>query len=116
MTFSAAQFHLVLNHFPIVLIMTALPFLAWGALKGSSFARHTGLTLAIIAALLCIPTFLSGEPATWSGDGLSFSGTVGAVRRVGDRYEVIFVEPGEATVAGKTVRADRPQQLLVSPR
>jgi len=49
--------------------------------------------------------FLSHTPIEWKGDGLSFSGTAGAIRKVGDQYEVIFTEPGEAIVNGKKITA-----------
>ena len=60
--------------------------------------------------------FLSADPVRWSGDGLTFSGTAGAIRRVGDVYEIIFVEPGEITVANRTIRAGKPLRTVISPR
>ena len=43
----------------------------------------------------------STQQIEWKGDGLSFSGTAGAIRKTGDdnneKYEVIFMAPGKAT-------------------
>ncbi len=55
--------------------------------------------------------FLSEEPVRWTGEGLSFSGTAGAIRRLGDKYTVVFLEPGEATVNGRTVKAEQAQEV-----
>jgi hypothetical protein len=57
--------------------------------------------------------FLSHKAVSWSGDGLSFSGTAGAIRKVGAKHEVIFAEPGKAVVAGQTIQADDPRQVVV---
>lgn len=57
--------------------------------------------------------FLSQEPVQWTGEGLSFTGTAGAIRKVGDKYTVVFLEPGEATVNGRTVKADKPQEVAL---
>ena len=55
--------------------------------------------------------FLSEVPVKWTGEGLSFSGTAGAIRKVGDKWTVEFFEPGEATVNGKTLKADKAQEV-----
>ncbi len=57
--------------------------------------------------------FLSDEPVQWTGEGLSFSGTAGAIRQAGDQWTVEFFEPGEATVNGKTIKADEPQEVVL---
>lgn len=58
--------------------------------------------------------FLSQTPVAWSGDGLSFAGTAGAIRQVGERWEVVFAEPGRAEVAGQTITATGPLQQVVT--
>ena len=58
--------------------------------------------------------FLSARPITWSGDGLRFAGTAGAVRKAGDVFEVIFMAAGEATVAGRTIVAKQPMRRTVA--
>ena len=63
MVLNAAQIHLSLNHFPVVLAVVSLPFLAWGLFRGSELSRKTGLMLALLAAVTAVPAFLTGEPA-----------------------------------------------------
>jgi len=58
--------------------------------------------------------FLSAKSVTWSGEGISFSGTAGAVRRIGNAFEVIFLAPGTATVAGRTITAEKPGRFTVT--
>ena len=60
--------------------------------------------------------FLSEKPVQWEGEGLRFSGTAGAIRQVGRNYEVVFAEPGQATVAGRTLAADKPMQRIVAAK
>ncbi len=55
--------------------------------------------------------FLSEVPVQWTGEGMSFSGTAGAIRQVGEQWTVEFFEPGEATVNGKTLTADKAQEV-----
>ncbi len=57
--------------------------------------------------------FLSEVPMQWTGDGLSFSGKAGAIRRAGDKWTVVFFEPGTATVNGRTVRAEAAQEIVI---
>lgn len=57
--------------------------------------------------------FLSEVPVKWSGEGLSFAGTAGAIRKAVDKWTVVFFEPGEATVNGKTVKADKAQEVVL---
>jgi len=60
--------------------------------------------------------FLSAEVVKWSGDGLQFEGTAGAIRKTDEGYEVVFAEPGKATVAGQTIVASKPVQQFVKAR
>jgi hypothetical protein len=57
--------------------------------------------------------FLSETPVQWTGDGLSFSGTAGAIRKLGGKWTVEFFEPGGATVNGKTITADQPEEVAL---
>ena len=50
--------------------------------------------------------FLSQQPVMWSGEGLSFSGTAGAIRKAGQKWMVEFFEPGEA-------KAEKPQEVAL---
>ena len=47
----------------------------------------------------------------WSGEGVSFSGTAGAIRQAGQKWTVAFFEPGEATMHGKHAKAETPQEV-----
>jgi hypothetical protein len=47
----------------------------------------------------------------WSGEGMSFSGTAGAIRQAGQKWTVAFFEPGEATMHGKHAKAETPQEV-----
>ena len=58
--------------------------------------------------------FLSTEPIKWQGDGMSFTGTVGTIRKTGEKYEVIFMASGEATVAGQTITATKAMQKTIT--
>ncbi len=49
-------------------------------------------------------TLIRGEPVEWKGDGTSFTGAAGAIRKTGDTYEVIFPAPGKTVgYANKSV-------------
>ena len=63
---NGAQFHVLLNHFPVVLGVTSLPFLLFALWKRNAVARTAlliGATLSVLAGLSVIPTYLSGEGA-----------------------------------------------------
>lgn len=60
---NAAQLHLILNHVPIVGLLFALGFTAYGWWRRDASLINAGKWAIIIAVLLTIPTFLSGEPA-----------------------------------------------------
>ena len=60
---NAASVHLALNVFPPVLMLTALCVLAGALFTRSVSALRVALGITIAAALLTIPTYLSGEPA-----------------------------------------------------
>ena len=59
--------------------------------------------------------FLAPEPIEWEGDGLRFRGRAGALRRVGDTWEIVLAEKGRVEVAGKTFVAREPMQKIVKP-
>ena len=60
---NAASVHLAFNVFPPVLMLTALSVLAGALFTRSVSALRVALGITIAAALLTIPTYLSGEPA-----------------------------------------------------
>src|SRR5690606_10804706 len=63
MDWNFAQIHLSLNHFPIVGIFFSIFALAWGMATRNYPTIRVGLSFIILSALLCIPVYLSGEPA-----------------------------------------------------
>lgn len=58
-----AAVHLALNNFPPVIDLAALIVLAIGVIWKSPAVVRTGLALLVVAALIAIPVFLTGEPA-----------------------------------------------------
>lgn len=57
--------------------------------------------------------FLGQKPVKWSGEGLSFSGTAGAIRKARSKWTVEFFEPGEAAVNGNNAGAERPREVAM---
>lgn len=60
---NTAHWHLVLNHLPIVGTYLSLLVLFVGILIRNQNIKNTGLGLFILAALMAIPAFLTGEGA-----------------------------------------------------
>ena len=60
---NGAHLHLLLNHLPIVGTYLAVVVLIGGFVLKNSTVKNTGLALLIVAALVAIPAFLTGEPA-----------------------------------------------------
>ena len=60
---NAASVHLAFNVFPPVLMLTALCLLAGAIFARSTATLRIALIITVAAALLTIPTYLSGEPA-----------------------------------------------------
>lgn len=58
-----AQIHLALNHLPIGLVLVGVPLLVAALWRKSSELRSAALILLVLAAVVSIPAFLSGEPA-----------------------------------------------------
>ena len=63
MQISAAHWHLLLNHFPIVLSLTGTLFLIAAFISKKDFLKLSGLIILIIAALLSWPAFSTGQNA-----------------------------------------------------
>jgi uncharacterized membrane protein len=60
---NAAQIHLALNHLPAAIDVAALLVLLIGLLWRSVPVIRTSFAVMVVAALLAIPTYLTGEPA-----------------------------------------------------
>ena len=58
-----AGLHLVLNHFPPILDFAALLVLAFGLFHRNTAVVRTALILLVLAGIMAVPVFLSGEPA-----------------------------------------------------
>ncbi|MCB0404743.1 MAG: hypothetical protein KDD51_08135 [Bdellovibrionales bacterium] len=58
-----AQIHLALNHLPIGLVLVGVPLLLIALWKKSPELRSAALVILVLAAVVSIPAFLSGEPA-----------------------------------------------------
>ncbi|RSK47133.1 hypothetical protein [Hymenobacter rigui] len=58
-----AHLHLLLNHTPILGSLFGLLLLAAGLFKVNQTLTQTGLVTLLVAALLCLPTQLTGEGA-----------------------------------------------------
>lgn len=56
--------HLILNHFPIVGTLIGVIILLYGLVKKNIGIQQTGLATISIMALISIPVFLTGEPAS----------------------------------------------------
>ncbi len=60
---NAATIHLTLNHFPPMVAISALLILIIGAFWRSDPFIRAGFVLMVFAALMAVPTFLSGDGA-----------------------------------------------------
>lgn len=57
------SFHLILNHVPIFACLGGTPLLIYGMVKNNDSFKKLGLGLFVLAALVVIPVFLTGEKA-----------------------------------------------------
>ena len=55
--------HLLLNHSPLLTSLFGLVLLVLGLVRGNAVLTRTGLWTVLAAALLCLPTQLTGEGA-----------------------------------------------------
>lgn len=60
---NTAHIHLLLNHIPLIGASVGFLLLAGGMLKKSTDLKKASLWIFVIAALIAIPVYLSGEPA-----------------------------------------------------
>lgn len=59
----AAHLHLVLNHAPLFGVVFAVIGLAWALVRASDGVARASLGLLVLAGLLVVPVYLSGEDA-----------------------------------------------------
>lgn len=60
---NASEFHLMINHFPIIGLMIGFLILLAGYIIKHPIVKRTALGIIIFAALAAPPTYLSGEEA-----------------------------------------------------
>ena len=60
---NATHMHLLLNHIPLISAAVAILLLAVGVVKKSAELEKASLWIFVIAALITIPVYLTGEPA-----------------------------------------------------
>jgi hypothetical protein len=59
-----AHIHLVLNHIPVIGIGVVIAFLLAGSVRGSRELEWVSLQMFVALALLTIPVYLTGSPAS----------------------------------------------------
>ena len=67
---TAAHIHLVLSHVPAMGILFGLGLLAFGGWRGSREIQKAALGLFVVAAVLAVPSYLTGEPGAGAIKGL----------------------------------------------
>ncbi|NBQ52940.1 MAG: hypothetical protein EBU49_05100 [Proteobacteria bacterium] len=60
---NAAHFHLVINHFPVVLMLASAAIGIHGILRKSKEVQGIAMSLSVVASLATLATYFSGEPA-----------------------------------------------------
>jgi len=60
---NAAHFHLVINHFPVVLMLASAAIGIHARIRKSPAAKGISLAVTMAASLFALPTYFSGEPA-----------------------------------------------------
>ena len=63
MVVNEAHFHLVLNHFPILGAIFAIPLLAYGFFRKNTSLERAGLLFLLFVGIVSVLTYLSGESA-----------------------------------------------------
>jgi len=67
---NSAHIHLALNHFPVIGIIFAIMMLGYALLRKNDEVVKVGLVILVVAGLVSIPVFLTGEPAEEFVEGL----------------------------------------------
>ena len=60
---NAAHFHIVINHFPVVLMLASATIAIHGWIRKSAEVKRVALIMAVVAASFTLATYFSGEPA-----------------------------------------------------
>ncbi len=67
---TTAHIHLILSHVPVMAVLFGLGLLAFGMWRESQDIQKAALGTFIAAALLAVPSYLTGEPASGTIKGL----------------------------------------------
>jgi hypothetical protein len=67
---TAAHIHLMLSHVPVTIVLLAAGWLAFGLWRQSQEAQKTALAMLVLASLLAVPSYLTGEPASGAIKGV----------------------------------------------
>lgn len=112
---NAAQIHLALNHFPLILVIVGTLVLAYSLWKRQTQFRTLALMLFVAAAVTALPTYITGE-----GTEEVVERMPGVTESVIDAHEdaasltIAFVEAlGAASIVGFVVM--RKRDALVKP-
>jgi hypothetical protein len=68
---TAAHWHLVLNHIPLLGLLFGTAILAYGLWRGQTDVQQASLGLLAVAGLAIIAVYLTGEPAEEVVEGLA---------------------------------------------
>ena len=60
---NGAQAHLLLNHLPVLGVLFGALLMAAGLWRRSADLKNASLVVLFLAAIVVVPTYLSGEPA-----------------------------------------------------
>ena len=71
MNINSAHWHLLLNHFPIILSVIGTGFIVASFIFKKQHLKFASLLLIILAAAFTIPAFATGEPAEEQVEGIA---------------------------------------------
>lgn len=71
MNINSAHWHLLLNHFPIILSMIGTGFIVASFIFKKQHLKFASLLLIMLAAAFTIPAFATGEPAEEQVEGIA---------------------------------------------
>ena len=93
---NVAHLHLITTHLPVCGTALGLGLLLWAAFRRSGELQRTALGVLLLAALLALPAYFSGEPAA-----RLLRSAPGVVRETVDRhFEVAQLGLGSVLVLG----------------
>ena len=114
---NAVQFHLALNHFPIIGVLLTIPLLAWGLARRSRDLVRAALGLTVLLAVITYPVVLSGESAeeliedrAWASEAI-----IHEHEERGEKTLILMLVTGAVAAFGLwRLRGDRADRLVPS--